>query len=183
MQPPPAAIPEFRVHIHMPFLNHWAYCWFYIITDLGQILPLWKWQNLYHDSPYGVFQVQPHNNYQVSCSLIALCTAKRLHWFQKKKDGDPGILYNFWGGPIMAESNQNAQCMMWQKDEKERRASTVGLFVCSKLFLWRAIWDSDLSESSSCCFTTNGSFVIGLACLSRNGVVAWLQKDHVRELF
>jgi hypothetical protein len=78
----------------------------------------------------------------------------------------------------MAGSNQNAQCMM-----TERQASIVGLFLCSNFFLWRATWDSDLSESSCCCFTTNDSFVIDLACLSRNGVVARLQKDHVREPF
>jgi hypothetical protein len=67
----------------------------------------------------------------------------------------------------MAESNQNAQWMMTERQEKDGLVLLDCLFAV--IFLWRAIWDSDLSESC-CCFNTNGSFVIGLACLSRNGV-------------
>jgi hypothetical protein len=43
------------------------------------------------------------------------------------------------------------------------------------VFMWRAIWD--WSEQY---FSTNGSFIVGLILV---GIVAWLQKDHVRDLF
>jgi hypothetical protein len=56
---------------------------------------------------------------------------------------------------------------------KERWAYLLGLFAV--VFLWRAIWDW-----SEMYFTTNGSFIIGLILV---GIVALLQKDHVKELF
>jgi uncharacterized membrane protein YdcZ (DUF606 family) len=56
---------------------------------------------------------------------------------------------------------------------RERWAYIIGLFAV--VFLWRAIWD--WSEQY---FTTNGSFIVGLILV---GVVAWLEKDHVRDLF
>jgi hypothetical protein len=64
------------------------------------------------------------------------------------------------------------------KEEKRRRrkgrwAYLLGLFAV--VFLWRAIWDW-----SEMYFTTNGSFIIGLILV---GIVALLQKDHVKELF
>jgi uncharacterized membrane protein YdcZ (DUF606 family) len=64
------------------------------------------------------------------------------------------------------------------KEEKRRRrrerwAYIVGLFAV--VFLWRSIWDW-----SEMYFTTNGSFVVGLILI---GIVAYLQRDHVRELF
>ncbi len=66
------------------------------------------------------------------------------------------------------------------KPESERRrrrrvawANIVGLFAV--VFLWRAIWDW-----SDYYFSTNGSFVIGMILV---GIVAWLNKDHVKDLF
>lgn len=64
------------------------------------------------------------------------------------------------------------------KEEKSRRrrerwASIIGLFAV--VFLWRAIWDW-----SEIYFTSNGSFIIGLILV---GVVGFLHRDHVRELF
>jgi uncharacterized membrane protein YdcZ (DUF606 family) len=56
---------------------------------------------------------------------------------------------------------------------RERWAYIIGLFAV--VFLWRAIWD--WSEQY---FTTNGSFIVGLILV---GIVAWLEKDHVRDLF
>lgn len=56
---------------------------------------------------------------------------------------------------------------------RERWAYIIGLFAV--VFLWRAIWD--WSEQY---FSTNGSFIVGLILV---GIVAWLQKDHVRDLF
>jgi hypothetical protein len=56
---------------------------------------------------------------------------------------------------------------------RERWANITGLFAV--VFLWRAIWDW-----SDYYFTTNGSFVIGILLV---GVVAWLNKEHVKELF
>ncbi len=56
---------------------------------------------------------------------------------------------------------------------RERWAYIIGLFAV--VFMWRAIWD--WSEQY---FSTNGSFIVGLILV---GVVAWLQKDHVRDLF
>ena len=59
------------------------------------------------------------------------------------------------------------------KRRRERWAYIIGLFAV--VFLWRAIWDW-----SDYYFSTNGSFVIGLILL---GAVAWLHRDHVKELF
>jgi hypothetical protein len=64
------------------------------------------------------------------------------------------------------------------KEEKRRRrrerwAYILGLFAV--VFLWRAIWDW-----SEMYFTTNGSFVVGMILI---GIVAYLQRDHVKELF
>jgi uncharacterized membrane protein YdcZ (DUF606 family) len=56
---------------------------------------------------------------------------------------------------------------------RERWAYIIGLFAV--VFLWRAVWD--WSEQY---FSTNGSFIVGLILV---GIVAWLQKDHVRDLF
>jgi hypothetical protein len=56
---------------------------------------------------------------------------------------------------------------------KHRWASIIGLFAV--VFLWRAIWDW-----SEIYFTTSGSFIIGLILI---GIVGYLNKDHVRELF
>jgi uncharacterized membrane protein YdcZ (DUF606 family) len=56
---------------------------------------------------------------------------------------------------------------------KERWAYIIGLFAV--VFLWRAVWD--WSEQY---FSTNGSFIMGLILV---GIVAWLNKDHVRDLF
>lgn len=55
---------------------------------------------------------------------------------------------------------------------KERWAGIIGLFAV--VFLWRAIWD--WSEQY---FTSNGSFVIGVLLVI---MVAWLNKEHVKEL-
>ena len=73
---------------------------------------------------------------------------------------------------IMAETskNQNAER---NKRRKERWASIIGLFAV--VFLWRAVWDW-----SELYFTSNGSFVIGIALV---GIVGWLHKEHVKELF
>jgi hypothetical protein len=64
------------------------------------------------------------------------------------------------------------------KEEKRRRrrerwASILGLFAV--VFLWRAIWDW-----SEIYFTSMGSFIIGLILV---GIVAYLHRDHVRDLF
>lgn len=56
---------------------------------------------------------------------------------------------------------------------KERWASLIGLFAV--VFLWRAIWDW-----SEIYFTSNGSFIIGMILVA---IVAWLHRDHVKELF
>jgi len=56
---------------------------------------------------------------------------------------------------------------------RERWAHIVGLFAV--VFLWRAVWD--WSEQY---FSTNGSFIVGLILV---GIVAWLYKDHVKDLF
>jgi|GEM_PF-5709948 len=56
---------------------------------------------------------------------------------------------------------------------RERWAYIIGVFAV--VFMWRAIWD--WSEQY---FSTNGSFIVGLILV---GIVAWLQKDHVRDLF
>lgn len=56
---------------------------------------------------------------------------------------------------------------------RERWAGIVGLFAV--VFLWRAIWDW-----SDYYFTSNGSFIIGIMLV---GIVAWLHRDHVKELF
>jgi uncharacterized membrane protein YdcZ (DUF606 family) len=56
---------------------------------------------------------------------------------------------------------------------KERWAYIIGLFAV--VFLWRAVW-----EWSEQYFSTNGSFIMGLILV---GIVAWLNKDHVRDLF
>jgi uncharacterized membrane protein YdcZ (DUF606 family) len=62
---------------------------------------------------------------------------------------------------------------MRNQRRRERWAYIIGLFAV--VFLWRAIWD--WSEQY---FSTNGSFIVGLILV---GIVAWLQKDHVRDLF
>jgi hypothetical protein len=49
----------------------------------------------------------------------------------------------------------------------------VGLFAV--VFMWRSIWDW-----SEIYFTTNGSFIVGIILI---GIVAYLQRDHVRDLF
>jgi len=72
----------------------------------------------------------------------------------------------------MVESSEN-QVAQRKKRRKERWASIIGLFAV--VFLWRAVWDW-----SELYFTSNGSFVIGMVLV---GVVAWLHKDHVKELF
>jgi hypothetical protein len=56
---------------------------------------------------------------------------------------------------------------------RERWAGIIGLFAV--VFLWRAIWDW-----SEIYFSSSGSFIIGLALV---GIVAWLNKEHVRDLF
>ena len=56
---------------------------------------------------------------------------------------------------------------------RERWAYIVGLFAV--VFLWRAIWD--WSEQY---FSTAGSFIVGIILI---GVVALLQKDHIKDLF
>jgi hypothetical protein len=60
-----------------------------------------------------------------------------------------------------------------RRRRKERWASILGLFAV--VFLWRAIWDW-----SEIYFTSNGSFIIGLILV---GVVAFLNREHVKELF
>lgn len=59
------------------------------------------------------------------------------------------------------------------KRRRERWAYIVGLFAV--VFLWRSVWD--WSEQY---FSTNASFIIGLILV---GIVAWLNKDHVKDLF
>ena len=59
------------------------------------------------------------------------------------------------------------------KRRRERWAYIIGLFAV--VFMWRAIWD--WSEQY---FTSNGSFIVGLILVA---IVAWLQKDNVRDLF
>jgi hypothetical protein len=60
-----------------------------------------------------------------------------------------------------------------KRRRKERWAYILGLFAV--VFLWRAIWDW-----SDYYFTTTGSFIIGLVLV---GIVAWLNKEHVKDLF
>jgi hypothetical protein len=60
-----------------------------------------------------------------------------------------------------------------RRRRRERWAAILGLFAV--VFLWRAIWDW-----SEMYFTTNGSFIVGAILI---GIVAYLQRDHVRELF
>jgi hypothetical protein len=60
-----------------------------------------------------------------------------------------------------------------RRRRKERWASILGLFAV--VFLWRAIWDW-----SEIYFTSNGSFIIGLILV---GIVAFLNREHVKELF
>jgi hypothetical protein len=64
------------------------------------------------------------------------------------------------------------------KEEKRRRrragwAYIVGLFAV--VFMWRAIWDW-----SEMYFSSTGSFIVGLILV---GVVGFLQRDHVKDLF
>lgn len=64
------------------------------------------------------------------------------------------------------------------KEEKRRRRRArwgyiIGLFAV--VFLWRAIWDW-----SELYFSSMGSFIIGLILV---GIVAFLQRDHVKDLF
>ncbi|HEX2472388.1 MAG TPA: hypothetical protein VHJ59_06525 [Nitrososphaera sp.] len=56
---------------------------------------------------------------------------------------------------------------------RERWAGILGLFAV--VFLWRAIWDW-----SEIYFTSNGSFIIGLILV---GIVAFLNREHVKDLF
>jgi uncharacterized membrane protein YdcZ (DUF606 family) len=62
-----------------------------------------------------------------------------------------------------------------EKSRKKREtwAYLIGLFAT--VFLWRAVWD--WSEKL---FSSNTSFIVGLILVA---VVAWLEKDHVRDLF
>ncbi|AIF84084.1 hypothetical protein NTE_02027 [Candidatus Nitrososphaera evergladensis SR1] len=71
----------------------------------------------------------------------------------------------------MAEaSNSKAEKI---RKRKAAWAYIVGLFAV--VFMWRSIWDwSDMY------FSTMGSFIIGLILV---GVVAVLQRDHVKDLF
>jgi hypothetical protein len=64
------------------------------------------------------------------------------------------------------------------KEEKRRRRRVgwgyiIGLFAV--VFMWRAIWDW-----SELYFSSMGSFIIGLILV---GIVALLQRDHVKDLF
>lgn len=64
------------------------------------------------------------------------------------------------------------------KEERRRRRRAawgyiIGLFAV--VFMWRAIWDW-----SEMYFSSLGSFIIGLILV---GIVALLQRDHVRDLF
>lgn len=76
---------------------------------------------------------------------------------------------------------QNGTAMVEAVDSKEekrrrRRASwgyIIGLFAV--VFMWRAIWDW-----SELYFSSTGSFIIGLILV---GIVALLQRDHVKNLF
>jgi hypothetical protein len=60
-----------------------------------------------------------------------------------------------------------------RRRRRERWAAILGLFAV--VFLWRAIWDW-----SEIYFTSNGSFIIGLILV---GIVAFLNREHVKELF
>ena len=64
------------------------------------------------------------------------------------------------------------------KEEKRRRRRAswgyiIGLFAV--VFMWRAIWDW-----SELYFSSMGSFIIGLILV---GIVAFLRRDHVKNLF
>ncbi|AIC14875.1 hypothetical protein [Nitrososphaera viennensis] len=64
------------------------------------------------------------------------------------------------------------------KEERKRKrraawAYIVGLFAV--VFMWRSIWDW-----SEMYFSSMGSFIVGLALV---GIVAVLQRDHVKDLF
>jgi Na+-transporting NADH:ubiquinone oxidoreductase subunit NqrB len=64
------------------------------------------------------------------------------------------------------------------KEEKRRRrraswAYIIGVFAV--VLIWRAIWD--WSETY---FSSTGSFIIGIILI---GIVAFLQRDHVKDLF
>lgn len=64
------------------------------------------------------------------------------------------------------------------KEERRRRRRAawgyiIGLFAV--VFMWRAIWDW-----SEMYFSSWGSFIVGLILV---GIVALLQRDHVRDLF
>lgn len=64
-----------------------------------------------------------------------------------------------------------------KKERRRRRremwAGILGLFAV--VFMWRAIWDW-----SEIYFTSNGSFIIGLILV---GIVAFLNREHVKDLF
>jgi hypothetical protein len=60
-----------------------------------------------------------------------------------------------------------------RRRRRERWAAILGLFAV--VFLWGAIWDW-----SEIYFTSNGSFIIGLILV---GIVAFLNREHVKELF
>jgi hypothetical protein len=62
------------------------------------------------------------------------------------------------------------------REATQRRANwgyIIGLFAV--VFLWRAIWDW-----SELYFSSMGSFIIGLILV---GIVALLQREHVKNLF
>ncbi|HKG70671.1 MAG TPA: hypothetical protein VKA40_10955 [Nitrososphaera sp.] len=60
--------------------------------------------------------------------------------------------------------------------EKTQKKSTLGILgLFAVVFMWRAIWDW-----SEMYFSSTGSFIVGLILV---GVVAFLQRDHVKELF
>ncbi len=92
---------------------------------------------------------------------------------------------------LLVKSMQTLEMMLFQqnistalveaidsKEEKRRRrrarwAYIIGLFAV--VFLWRAVWDW-----SEMYFSSTGSFIVGLILV---GIVALLQRDHVRDLF
>jgi uncharacterized membrane protein YdcZ (DUF606 family) len=92
---------------------------------------------------------------------------------------------------LLVKSMQTLEMMLFQqnistalveaidsKEEKRRRrrarwAYIIGLFAV--VFLWRAVWDW-----SEMYFSSMGSFIVGLILV---GIVALLQRDHVRDLF
>ena len=113
---------------------------------------------VFHTLYHLVFKICVYRSTNGSRMMIRIGLAKFFGRFP------PGILY-------MVESVDPKE----ERRQKRRAlwAYIIGLFAV--VFMWRSIWDW-----SEMYFSTTGSFIIGLILV---GIVAFLQKDHVRNLF